>query len=348
MNKFIIATGFSILQILFGAFTPLKAQSSSGQYSGRIVFIDGNSSSFPPSLQLGTPLTGEYTVNVGETLVAGGPTQFPVTSFSFTFPTLSFFTIEAPLIERFINPVDPETGFPTETILATLGAATEEDNIFFVNSAVSACTELSEESGCNADGVVSLAFNGVDNSLSSFVLTYRDIEAGAFFVADLAGNSQSDPIIPTTFIDNVWVFNNVPSRLWYDPPLSSGYTYRTTAEGLLFTRILGFPTGFDSPFTVEVEGNEIGVFEPGDTLIFPNGGVSEFSITGINPKIDIEDPLAFPIQLEFNSFTASFEMSPLVTSESVPEPSTILGLGLIASFGVGSSFKGKLTKAKKK
>ncbi|EAZ91681.1 hypothetical protein CY0110_26158 [Crocosphaera chwakensis CCY0110] len=38
---------------------------------------------------------------------------------------------------------------------------------------------------------------------------------------------------------------------------------------------------------------------------------------------------------------------PITTTLSVPEPSTIIGLGILTTFGLGTGFKRKLSKANK-
>ena len=65
------------------------------------------------------------------------------------------------------------------------------------------------------------------------------------------------------------------------------------------------------------------MFGPGDQLTFPDGGVSDFLLTGIDPLADPKNPSSFPLELLFNTPLANFEMDALVT----PEPTTLLLLG---------------------
>ena len=102
----------------------------------------------------------------------------------------------------------------------------------------------------------------------------------------------------------------------------------------LFTEILDFPLGIDADdlFTVTVGNTVLGQFGPGDSVNFTEllgSGVSSFRITGIDPLVDSSDPVAFPLKLDFNTATASFEMHAL-TAAAAPEPSTFIGLGTLA------------------
>jgi hypothetical protein len=124
-----------------------------------------------------------------------------------------------------------------------------------------------------------------------------------------------------------FIFNNVGSGLWFDPATASSFEYMMTS-GSLFTSILNFPTGFTNPFTVSAGGVVLGTFSPGQSLVFPNGGVSDFTVSGINPLVDPSNTSSFPLELAFNTATASF------TQQAVPEPSALslagIGLALLA------------------
>ena len=173
------------------------------------------------------------------------------------------------------------------------------------------------------------------NSLSGFFATEEELNIGiereaSFNPLALELSSQDNPLLPNPdgVEDGSFFFSNVPSGAWTDPALASGYTYTIDTPGSLFTEIAGFPTGFAAPFTVSVGDTVLGTFEPGDNFIFPNGGVESFTISGITPPGLSDDPTAFPIQLAFNTPSASFTQ----TAITVPEPSTLLGLSLL-SFG---------------
>jgi len=121
-------------------------------------------------------------------------------------------------------------------------------------------------------------------------------------------------------------------------------------DNSLFTNILNFPTGFDQPFAVSVDDILLGNFTAGQAvnfsdysnilgnLLLSGSGVSEFSVTGIN--VDPTNPSAFPIQLQFNTETASFDqiaISNQKASKSVSEPSSLLGLLFIGASGLFSA-----------
>jgi hypothetical protein len=153
--------------------------------------------------------------------------------------------------------------------------------------------------------------------------------------------TKDNPVLPTekclalSYFLGCWKFTDVISRDWADPVTASGYTYQMT-NGSLFTEIVDFPTGFLEPLDVTAPGCSIpGTFGPGQSVDFVTlcgSGVSEFTVTGIDPMFDPTDPGAFPIQLAFNTPTADFIAEPL--GSAVPEPST-WAMILLGFAGVG-------------
>jgi hypothetical protein len=61
----------------------------------------------------------------------------------------------------------------------------------------------------------------------------------------------------------------------------------------------------------------------GDVHNFP-AEVTSFKVLGIDPYFDPENPLAFPILLDFSTSFADFSMTPI----PVPEPGTLVLLAL--------------------
>ena len=149
--------------------------------------------------------------------------------------------------------------------------------------------------------------------------------SGGFSATPARGSSQSNPILPTSIVGTVMFFRGGPSGAWFDPPAVPGFEYVMTG-GSLFTQIEDFPTGFTSPFTVETGGQVLGSFTPGQALTFPNGGVSSFRVTGINPLVDATNPTAFPLKIAFNTPTADFTMQGITanaTGDVAPEPGSL-------------------------
>ena len=162
---------------------------------------------------------------------------------------------------------------------------------------------------------------------------------GSLSRCDTRGKKVTDPVLPTQtqrppsqppifrFFDS--------SALWFDPPIATGYKYTMTGTAL-FTAVLDFPTGVDADnrFTVSVGGVVLGDFGPGQpvrfsqyatqlgALLVGGNGVKNFNISGIAPARETEDPLAFPVQLEFDLPRAEFSMQ--ATTDAAPvTPATI-------------------------
>jgi len=153
----------------------------------------------------------------------------------------------------------------------------------------------------------------------------RSRNFAAFTTIQAGGSSQSYPILPTGFLPGSFRFVSVATGSWFDPTTAPGFHYVMESAGSLFTEILNFPTGFISPFEVFSGGIDFGSFGPGTQLIFPGSGVSEFTVAGIQPLVDANNPIAFPLQLQFSTPTASFDMIALTP---VPGPATLILLTL--------------------
>ena len=141
--------------------------------------------------------------------------------------------------------------------------------------------------------------------------------AGPTVVGD--GSTQNNPILPDIQRPGDFTFIRVVGGRWVDPPLAEGYAYSILSDSL-FTAILDFPTGFSAPFTVSVDGAVIGSYSPGESVDFtgfPDGGVPSFTVTGISPAVDPNDPAAFPLQVDFNTIQADFRMQAITTTEVV-------------------------------
>jgi hypothetical protein len=187
---------------------------------------------------------------------------------------------------------------------------------------------------------------------------------GIFRATPDKGDSQLNPLMPdsgtTGKNGTLWSFINTSGRAWYDPVVAEGFNFKMTSNSL-FTEIMNFPANFTKPFILTVKDIVLGEFTAGDKVKFSDysaqlgsllqggSGVNEFTIKGIN--VDASSPTAFPIKLDFSTDTASFDMIALLNqtpatgddgssngggidrggviddgSETVPEPSTILGM----------------------
>ncbi|QIZ69711.1 hypothetical protein [Oxynema aestuarii] len=138
------------------------------------------------------------------------------------------------------------------------------------------------------------------------------------------GSTQDFPVMPASSRPGSFRFVGVVSGVWVDPPTSEGFHYEMESDSL-FTEIMDFPTGFDGKFTVSSGGRVLGEFGPGESVDFsdfPGGGVKEFTITGIDPLADPADPMAFPLQVAFNTEKADFSMAAIEKIESLPEAET--------------------------
>lgn len=139
---------------------------------------------------------------------------------------------------------------------------------------------------------------------------------------NLDGTTEQLAIKPDEVNGLVYAFNNVPSGLWYDPVPASGFLFEMLEEGLLFNRILDFPGGYDSPFTVSVDGEVLGQFGPGQPVDFVTllgTGVASFTISGIEPYAQPDERSGgFAVQLDFNEQVATFRMSALQAGGIAP------------------------------
>lgn len=126
-----------------------------------------------------------------------------------------------------------------------------------------------------------------------------------------AGSAPQIPVLPSPPLPGGGGrFENGRSGDYFDPPATYGFEFVMLRDSR-FTAIEELPFGFDAPFTIEVDGQSLGEFSGGaevDFLALLGHGVSSFKILGIDPAVDGEDPLAFPVKLAFDTETASFDM----------------------------------------
>ncbi|HEY1339166.1 MAG TPA: PEP-CTERM sorting domain-containing protein, partial [Bryobacteraceae bacterium] len=182
---------------------------------------------------------------------------------------------------------------------------------------------------------LSVAYENVPGDISFGDCTVTLCAASDFGLVtqfESPGETQSDPLLPVIDSSGNFIFTDQPSGSWFDPAAALGFQYIAT-PGTLFTHIM-FPTGFASSFNLlDGSNNLLGTFNGGDAYDFVSP-VSGFSITGITPAVDPSNPAAFPLFIQFNNPTGSFQMDPLFEVPSgggTPEPASfaLLGSGLI-------------------
>ncbi len=108
-----------------------------------------------------------------------------------------------------------------------------------------------------------------------------------------------------------------------DPSIATGYTYATGAGNPNFASVL-LPAIQTTPYTVSFINNgvqETDTVAPNTLFTFPNGGVSTFTVTGVNVADDLNpaNATAFVTGLTFvssGSFTGT--QTPIVVSEPGP------------------------------
>jgi hypothetical protein len=153
---------------------------------------------------------------------------------------------------------------------------------------------------------------------------------------------QRNALLPTQVIDGVKIFQNAPSGAWFDPPANMGFQF-VSLDGSLFTGISGFPCAvapetediITAPFNVLVKDETgkyeiIGSYDPGATVDFTKifgRGVSEFIITGIDPKgWEYNPPEGVPLAfaLLLNQETANFGFRRINDTTNLPIPGVML------------------------
>ncbi|NCQ86346.1 MAG: PEP-CTERM sorting domain-containing protein [Microcystis aeruginosa W13-18] len=211
---------------------------------------------------------------------------------------------------------------------------------------------LNEANAISADGLTVVGSGTNPNGLTEAWIASLDGEP-----VSQPGTTPTNPLLPTPNPSNPngFTFPNVPvgnngfgttNPIFFDPIVSVGYDYSVTG-GPLFASVLipsALPQG-DSNFILELPGFGNYSLLAGTTfnLLGVNPlGFSDFRISDIDPAemLDPTNPTAFVTGLTFTApGTVTVTQNPITVS--VPEPSNLLGLGLL---GFGAFFTGKLNK----
>jgi hypothetical protein len=267
------------------------------------------------------------------TISFNGTSLFP--DISKNFSILS--TLGGTVFDVSLNPTDTSLLLPANTLAPN---TSYEFELEYVES------ELLFDTG----------FNGAESLIAFFTQT-----TGAFTTGSIIGTTPDSPLFPTPDPNNPdgFTFPGVPvgdnglgiiDPIFFDPIVSVGYDYAVTG-GPLFASVLipnALPQG-DSNFILELPGFGNYPLVAGTTfnLLGVNPlGFSDFRISDIDPAemLDPTNPTAFVTGLTFTApGTVTVTQNPITVS--VPEPSNLLGLGLL---GFGAFFTGKLNKKQAK
>lgn len=242
--------------------------------------------------------------------------------------------------------------FPSESLIQTvLQDAAQKSGLPVSALRVVSSSKVVWRDGCLGiyvpDGLCTMAL--VENWLITVasdrqVWNYSINEGGKFQRRSQPGDSQANPVLPDVLENDRFIFRGGQSGRWFDPPMTPGYRYEMLS-GSLFTQLLNFPVGIDhdETFAVLVGNVLLGQFRSDQSVDFVallGFGVPEFTIAGIDPWVNSQDPIAFPVRLSFNTDTADFSMQPL-SSSAVPEPSTVIGLLIAGASGLGVRLRQK-------
>jgi hypothetical protein len=186
-----------------------------------------------------------------------------------------------------------------------------------------------------------------NDAAPTFLFAFKGIDGSE------TGMTQDDPVLPFVPAPGQFQFPAPTPRRWFDPPFVTKFDYSLDGgEFLSFMLPSGF-TGLDLIVGSTTYSDLIsdGVTEYSFLADFGLTGVTDFSIADIKPLVgvDVADPTAFPVFLDFTSGAGSLtmmaDMSTEVTgSAQVPGPLSIFGCGAAFSFSRRLRTRIKLSK----
>ncbi len=357
MNRFVILRNFAVIAVLLTVATPdARAEIFGGidfpdgliSFADRVIRYDPAFGGSPPSgpdftnplEALGPPRLsppGQFvSIGDGGLLELGFVDNVLTNSGNNGVLDLHIFEI-GPSVERTFVAIHPT---PDTRPFLDPGGDINGDGFFEIGSVSggTASIDLDDVFPGVAAGVLRFdAVQLIDDFFDNYFLPVglsagADIDAvGAIstaFTPGPTGLDPRDPLLPI-LVDAVgrFVFNDVPSERWFDPPYVDAYQFQTT-DGSHFTEV-GMPP-------LDVVGDSDGMYlvtsilgaqsvAAGANLVFASP-VDFFTVSGIAPLLDGADPEAFPTYLEFDRPTASFTMTP------VPEPNTVLLAAMTTCF----------------
>jgi hypothetical protein len=330
-----------------------------GSVLGTVTFR-GFTSSGEPGLYSGIPTQLDFRVTSGTfsdvgdyTLYQTDPRILTETGTIVTPTTFTTSTRSTPVV---IVEYKPDGQGPTETTV--LNETFKPSDFSFVDDGVAydsknlnvsltgGSVSVPNPPGFKADATVTQtpAQAGTDTGFSSPIIFTSSVFTNLpTTVQPGIGVNQLIPVMPQIAVNiiGIFVFDLVPSDLWFDPPTAEAFEFTmkpsaqrvgvasrvfpgfggTRQETSTFKAITGLPKGIDKDetFTVSVKGVTLGEFKSDQTVRFSDykaklgdlwrdGGVESFTVSGIDGGVDPRNPRAFPIRLQFNTPTASFEM----------------------------------------
>jgi MYXO-CTERM domain-containing protein len=179
---------------------------------------------------------------------------------------------------------------------------------------------------------VGASLGGVNISTQGKATASGGVGSWLIRTAPFLGANEASPVLPDATAGQTFEFNNVDGLgAWFDPVAAFGFEYAITDGTSQFTTV-GLPTGTadaDQMFLVSDGINPDVIVAAGEYHTFDTP-VTSFTVTGIDPTVDGEDPQAFPTFLMFDNEQVSFSMTPL--SDAIPEPAglAVLVLGVLA------------------
>lgn len=169
-------------------------------------------------------------------------------------------------------------------------------------------------------------------------------------LGDPEGLFESSPVLPDGvndgggFVFNLEDIRNLPGRIFFiDPEIATGYTYEITGD--LFFSVqapsLGAVADGDGQYVLSYEqaGSMFEqILEAGDIFEFGPGGVSSFTITGIDPALMLDptnvNAFVTGVSLVNGNLPGTITQTPITTDvNAVPLPASgVLLLSGIAGF----------------